>query len=73
MVTARDKAKMRSIASALSEGETDRRGTPIQREQILNYINEDRARQGVQPLLDRAPEEGFYDRARSLGMARIDR
>ena len=73
MVSAHDKAKMRSIAASLTQAETTQRGTPAERRQMLDHINSDRARHGAPPLLDRAPEEGFYDRARSLGMARIDR
>lgn len=73
MVSDRDKAKMQSLAASLRESETDRRGTSVERQQMLAYINKDRARHGAPPLIDRAPEEGFYDRAKSLGMARIDR
>jgi hypothetical protein len=73
MVSDRDRAKMRRVASDLADGETNDRGTPAQRRLILEHINADRVRHGAEPLLDRAPEEGLYDRARSLGMARIDR
>jgi hypothetical protein len=73
MVSDRDKAKMHRLARDLADGETDERGTPVQRRLILEHINADRVRHGAQPLVDRAPEEGLYDRARSLGMARIDR
>lgn len=73
MVSDRDRAKMRQVARDLAEGETDERGTPAQRRLTLEHINADRARHGAEPLVDRAPEEGLYDRARSLGMARIDR
>lgn len=31
---------------------TDRQGTPIERDQILDYINRDRARHGGPPLRD---------------------
>lgn len=64
---------MRQLALDLATGESDERGTPEQRRQILETINADRRRQGLEPLSDRAPEEGLYERARSLGMARIDR
>ena len=73
MVSNRDKAKMRRLARDLADDETDERGTPAQRRLILEHINADRVRHGAEPLVDRAPEEGLYDRARSLGMARIDR
>lgn len=73
MVSERDRAKMRRLAWDLAAGETDDPGTPEQRQSILEHINADRVRHGVEPLVDRAPEEGLYERARSLGMARIDR
>jgi hypothetical protein len=40
---------------------------------ILERINVDRMAHGNDPFDDRAPEEGLYERAKSLGMARIDR
>ena len=64
---------MRRLGRALHVSETDERGTPEQRAEMLDLINADRRRHGREPLVDRAPEEGFYDRARTLGMARIDR
>ncbi len=73
MVSESDRAKMARLARDLADSETDDRGTPQQRRAILDAINVDRARHGVEPLVDRAPEEGLYDRAKSLGMARIDR
>ena len=73
MVSDRDKAKMRRIGRDMASGETDDRGTAAQRDAILDHINADRARHGLPALTDRAPEEGLYERARSLGMARIDR
>ena len=73
MVSEQDKAKMRRLASDLADGESDDRGTPDQRRLILACINADRHEQGLPKLDDRAPEEGLYERARSLGMARIDR
>jgi hypothetical protein len=73
MVSERDQAMMARVARDLADGETDDRGTPDQRRVILEEINADRIRHGIEPLDDRAPEEGFYDRAKSLGMARIDR
>ena len=72
-VSASDKLKMRKLAMALAESETDDRGTPEQRRDLLELINVDRASVGATALDDRAPEEGLYDRAKSLGMARIDR
>ncbi len=72
MVSARDKAKMRRIGRDLATGELHDRGTPKQRKKMLEAINADRATHGFAPLDDRPPEEGFYERARSLGMARID-
>ncbi|MEX2626373.1 MAG: hypothetical protein WD225_05790 [Ilumatobacteraceae bacterium] len=68
-----DRAKMRRIAADLAAGETDDSGTPAQRRTLLSWINARRADIGTPPLDDRAPEEGLYERARSLGMARIDR
>jgi hypothetical protein len=73
MVSERDRVMMARVARDLADGETDDRGTPEQRRVILEEINADRIRHGIEPLEDRAPEEGFYDRAKSLGMARIDR
>lgn len=73
MVSERDKAKMRRLADDLADSETDDRGTPRQRRLLLEHINADRTRLGAAPLVDRAPEEGLYERAKSLGMARIDR
>lgn len=73
MVSDRDKAKMRRLARDLAESETDDRGTAEQRRLILDLINADRMRQGAEPLVERAPEEGLYERAKSLGMARVDR
>jgi hypothetical protein len=73
MVSERDRVIMARVARDLADGETDERGTPEQRRAILEEINADRIDHGIEPLDDRAPEEGFYDRAKSLGMARIDR
>jgi hypothetical protein len=73
MVSDRDRAKMQRLAADLASGEIDDRGTPDQRRDLLAIINADRVRHGAEPLSDRAPEEGLYERARSLGMARIDR
>jgi hypothetical protein len=73
MVSESDQAKMARLARDLADSETDDRGTAEERRVILEEINADRARRGVEPLVDRAPEEGLYDRAKSLGMARIDR
>jgi len=73
MVSDRDRAKMQRLARDLAESESDDRGTPEQRRYILETINADRTSQGREPLVDRAPEEGLYERARSLGMARVDR
>jgi adenosine deaminase len=73
MVSERDRAMMVRVARDLANGESDERGTPEQRRAILDEINADRIDHGIEPLADRAPEEGFYDRAKSLGMARIDR
>jgi hypothetical protein len=64
---------MQRIGRDLAAGERDDQGTPEQRRKMLERINADRAAHGLEPLVDRAPEEGIYDRARSLGMARIDR
>ena len=64
---------MDAIRAALARDETGSRGSPEQRVAILASINADRIAHGAAPLSDRAPEEGFYERARSLGMARIDR
>jgi hypothetical protein len=73
VVSARDRAKMQRISLDLAAGERDDRGTPEQRQQWLGVINADRVGHGFEPFDDRAPEEGLYDRARTLGMARIDR
>jgi len=73
MVSDRDRAKMQRLSTDLADGETDDRGTPEQRRRILDSINTDRRRRGLEPLTDRAPEEGLYERARTLGMARVDR
>lgn len=73
MVSDGDRAKMQRLAVDLADGVTDDRGTPEQRRRILDSINADRRRQGLEPLTDRAPEEGLYERARTLGMARVDR
>jgi len=73
MVSDRDRTKMQRLSIDLTDGETDDRGTPEQRRRILDSINADRRRQGLEPLTDRAPEEGLYERARTLGMARVDR
>ncbi len=73
VVSDQDRQKMRRLARDLADGESSSRGTAEQRRAILHHINADRLRQGREPLEDRAPEEGLYDRARSLGMARIDR
>lgn|GEM_PF-1201540 len=73
MVSERDKEKMRRIGRDLATAETHNRGTAAQRDAILERINVDRAKHGLPGLVDRAPEEGLYERARSLGMARIDR
>ena len=73
MVSDDERANMSRIGRDLSLGETDERGTPQQRRQILDEINRARVGTGLASLDDRAPEEGLYDRARSLGMARIDR
>jgi len=64
---------MQRIGRDLAAGETQDRGTAAQRSAILDRVNADRARHGLPVLSDGAPEEGLYERARSLGMARIDR
>jgi hypothetical protein len=73
VVSERDRAKMQRIGRDLADGQTDERGTREQRQDLLSMINADRAAHGLAPLDDRPPEEGLYARARSLGMARIDR
>ena len=73
VVSERDRAKMQRIGHDLAAGQTDERGTKAQRQALLAAINADRAAHGLAPLDDRPPEEGLYVRARSLGMARIDR
>jgi hypothetical protein len=73
VVTEQDRAAMRRLADALAESQTDDRGTAEQRRELLAIINEGRRRAGRPPLSDAAPEEGLHERARSLGMARIDR
>lgn len=73
MVSQRDREKMLRVGRDLAAGESDDRGSADQRRAILAYINDDRARHGLPELADRAPEEGLYERARALGMARIDR
>lgn len=73
MVTERDRAAMRRLGESLADSETDDRGSTEQRRDLLASINERRRRNGQPPLDDRAPEEGLHDRARSLGMARVDR
>jgi hypothetical protein len=72
-VSESDRAKMRRLARDLAESETDDPGTPEQRADLLALINEKRHEAGLEPLVDRAPEEGLYDRAKSLGTTRIDR
>ena len=67
MVTERDRVKMRQVGRDLAAGETAERGSPGQRQLILEHINTDRVRHGAEPLVDRAPEESLYDRAKSLG------
>ena len=71
MVSEHDRQAMLRLARDLAASETDAQGTPEQRAEVLALINADRVRDGAEPLADRAPEEGFYDRAKSLGMARI--
>jgi len=64
---------MLRLGRDLATGESSDRGTAEQRSAILDFINADRERHDIEALRDRAPEEGLYERARSLGMARIDR
>lgn len=73
MVSERDKAKMDRLGRDLAAGESNERGTPEQRRALLDHINADREQHQIPRLTDRAPEEGLYERARSLGMARVDR
>lgn len=73
VVTERDRRLMHALARDLRGSETDDRGDAEWRAAALEVINADRAKVGAPPLQDRAPEEGFYERARSLGMDRIDR
>lgn len=73
MVSERDKAKMDRLGRDLAAGESNERGTPEQRRALLDHINADREQHQIPTLTDRAPEEGLYERARSLGMARVDR
>ncbi len=73
LVSERDRAKMRTLGDDLAAGESDRRGTAAERQAILEAINADRRHAGRDPLTDKAPEEGLHERARSLGMARVDR
>jgi hypothetical protein len=73
MVRADDERRMRRLGADLDESVVDDHGTTEERAERLEWINDGRRRIGLEPLDDRAPEEGFYDRARSLGMARTDR
>ncbi|MFN0030323.1 MAG: hypothetical protein ACKV2O_24480, partial [Acidimicrobiales bacterium] len=73
VVSERDQAKMARIGEDLALGVVDHWGSAEQRSGFLRLINEDRVAHGFEPLDDRPPEEGLYERARSLGMARIDR
>lgn len=73
MVSDDDRAKMARLARDLNADEVDDRGTVEHRRVILEWINADRVAHGRKPFVDRAPEEGLYERARSLGMERVDR
>lgn len=73
VVSDRDRQKMSALAADLRRSETDDRGSVEWRAATLDYINADRVVMGIAPLDERAPEEGFYERARSLGMDRLDR
>jgi len=73
MVSEADRRKMRSIGRDLADSEIDDRGTHERRREFLDVVNAARRRAGRAALDDRPPEEGLYERARALGMARIDR
>lgn len=68
-----DKERMRRLARDLGDSETDRRGTAEQRAVTRAWINARRQEIGAPPLDGLPPEEGFYRRARALGMARVHR
>jgi len=72
-VSERDQQRMRRLARDLAVTETDDRGTAEQRAARRKWVNARRAEVGQPPLDGLPPEEGFYRRARALGMARIDR
>jgi hypothetical protein len=75
-VSHEDRARMRRLAQSLTAIERDDPGTIEDRKSLLSLINQRRVADGRPPLVDEdemRPEEGFYRRARSLGMARTDR
>jgi len=72
-VSEQDRERMRQIARDPAASETDDRGTPAERAARREWLNERRADIGLPPLDGLPGEEGFYRRARALGMARIDR
>ena len=59
MVSQGDRNRTRRLAADLADGETDERGTAAQRQAVLQHLNADRISHEVQPLVDRAPEEGL--------------
>lgn len=73
MASERDKRMMRILGEDLQRSETDDRGMPERRKAVIAWANDRRARAGRPPLRETPPEEGFYERARSLGMPRTDR
>lgn len=65
MVSERDKRMMRILGEDLRRAESNDRGTPEQWAAVIAWVNRRRAKDGRPPLEDKAPEEGFYERARS--------
>lgn len=74
VVSDRDKERMRRLGEDLDATKNFDRGTPEQRAGLLKVVNDLRRRAGLDPVEDEPyPEEGLYERARALGMARTDR
>lgn len=76
-VSGDDRRRFQSQADSLRGVETDEEMAPEHAARTVAAANDDRARAGLPPLRDEReielPEEGFYRRARALGLMRHSR
>lgn len=75
-VSQQDRERMSRLARDLADAEVDRAVEGEALAKAVERANARRAARGIPPLREdseRRPEEGLYERARSLGMRRVGR